>query len=57
MTWKETGLLIAGFIVACVVMVVSIVLIIRRAMNKSSNHDRSGDHYHESGTGFPGDGH
>ena len=58
MTLKEKVLIVLGFIVACAVLLLCIALIIRRAMNKPIQHgkyDRSGDHYHESGTGLPGD--
>ena len=52
MTLKEKVLLVLGFIAACAVLLGCIVLIVRRTMNKPAKQDRSGDHYHESRTGF-----
>jgi nitrate reductase gamma subunit len=60
MTLKEKVLIILGFIAACAVLLLCIALIIRRAMNKPTKHakhDRSGDHYHESGIGDDPGGH
>ena len=54
MTLKEIVLLVLGFLVSCAVLLVCIALIVRRAQRKQSKHDRSGDHYHESGTGLDG---
>ena len=57
MTSTEILVVVAGFIVTLALLLGIVVLIVRRTMNKPPKHDRSGDHYHESGIADDPGGH